>query len=101
MYMNLPPAHCNEFVKNLVCRLHKSIYDLYQPHHAWYSKLSRALSKLEFTKSSTDSSMLTKQFNNSTIIALDGPRPLNIKIIKFQHWVFSNFNSVLVLGGPH
>ena len=68
--MNLPPGHPNELDKNLVCRLHKSIYGLKQSPRAWYSKLSWELSKLGFTKSSADSCMFTKQSMNSTIIVL-------------------------------
>jgi hypothetical protein len=44
---------------NYVCRLDKTIYGLKQTPHAWYSRLSSKLEKLDFTASKGDTSLFS------------------------------------------
>jgi Reverse transcriptase (RNA-dependent DNA polymerase) len=70
VYMTLPPGHKNESDSSLVCKLKKAIYGLKQSPRAWYAKLSFSLLKINFVKSTTDSSMFIKHSQNITTIIL-------------------------------
>jgi Reverse transcriptase (RNA-dependent DNA polymerase) len=70
VYMVPPPGYNNLSNSSLVCKLKKAIYGLKQSPRAWYAKLSLSLLKLNFVKSSADSSMFIKHFQKITIIVL-------------------------------
>jgi Reverse transcriptase (RNA-dependent DNA polymerase) len=70
VYMTLLPDHKNVSNSSLVCKLKKAIYGLKQSPRAWYAKLSLSLLKINFVKSSADSSMFVKHSQNFTIIIL-------------------------------
>jgi Reverse transcriptase (RNA-dependent DNA polymerase) len=68
VYMTLPPGHKNESDTSLVCKLQKAIYGLKQSPRAWYAKLSFSLLKIQFIKSTTDSSMFIKHRKISLLL---------------------------------
>jgi Reverse transcriptase (RNA-dependent DNA polymerase) len=70
VYMTLPSGHKNESNPSQVCKLKKTIYGLKQSPRAWYVKLSFSLLKINFFKSTADSSMFIKHLQNTTIIIL-------------------------------
>jgi hypothetical protein len=47
------PAH-----PDLVCRLHKSLYELKQAPRAWYSRFATYLTTLGFIEAKSDTSLL-------------------------------------------
>jgi Reverse transcriptase (RNA-dependent DNA polymerase) len=70
IYMTLPPGHKEGSDPTKVCKLKKAIYGLKQSPRAWYGRLKFSLSKINFVKSSADSSMFVKHTKNFTTIIL-------------------------------
>jgi Reverse transcriptase (RNA-dependent DNA polymerase) len=70
VYMTLPPGHKEGSDPTKVCKLKKAIYGLKQSPRAWYGRLKFSRSKINFVKSSADSSMFVKHTKNFTIIIL-------------------------------
>jgi Reverse transcriptase (RNA-dependent DNA polymerase) len=68
--MNLSSGHEQEENSNLACRLKKSIYELKQSPRAWYDKLSKYLIFYNFTVSSIDHSLFTKNDGRNVTIIL-------------------------------
>jgi Reverse transcriptase (RNA-dependent DNA polymerase) len=70
VYMTLPPGYNTTLDSSQVCKLKKSIYGLKQSPRAWYAKLSSSLLKINFVKSTADSSMFIKHKHDCTTIIL-------------------------------
>jgi Reverse transcriptase (RNA-dependent DNA polymerase) len=56
--------------EGMVCRLKKIIYGLKQSPHAWYGKLTSALTKIGYKKGEADSSMFTLVTNKGIFVIL-------------------------------
>jgi len=63
--LGVPQAHPNQ-----VCKLHKSLYGLYQASRKWYEKHNSILLQNNYTQASSDHSLFTKQTATSFIIIL-------------------------------
>jgi Reverse transcriptase (RNA-dependent DNA polymerase) len=70
VYMTLPPGYKSTSDPSSVCKLKKAIYGLKQSPRAWYARLSFSLLKINFIKSTTDSTMFVKHSQKSTTIIL-------------------------------
>ncbi|XP_030487291.2 uncharacterized mitochondrial protein AtMg00810-like [Cannabis sativa] len=73
VYMALPPGFTppnTEDNSNLVCKLHKSIYDLKQSSRQWYKKLSDALLTIGFSQSQANYTLFTRGFNDQFVALL-------------------------------
>nr|XP_017182320.1 uncharacterized protein LOC108171129 [Malus domestica] len=68
--MKLPSGHPQYSDPELVCKLHKSIYELKQSPRAWYSKLSSVLEKVGFKRSNADSSLFVRICPSETLVVL-------------------------------
>jgi transposase InsO family protein len=70
VYMEQPPGFIVKDAPDLVCRLHKAIYDLKQAPRAWYNRLSQFLLDLGFSASLVDTSLFTHISGNTKIFLL-------------------------------
>jgi Reverse transcriptase (RNA-dependent DNA polymerase) len=70
VYMTLPPGYKSTSDPSTVCKLKKAIYGLKQSPRAWYARLSFSLLKINFIKSTADSTMFVKHSQKSTTIIL-------------------------------
>ncbi|XP_043717840.1 uncharacterized mitochondrial protein AtMg00810-like [Telopea speciosissima] len=69
VYM-LPPPGYRRKGETLVCRLHKSLYDLKQASRQWFSKFSESLCAYGFVHSTTDHSLFILRRDGETIFVL-------------------------------
>jgi len=63
-----PPGF--ETDSQLVCKLHKEIYELKQAPRSWFQKLSHTLSSLDFSSTKSDSSLFIKTDSHTTLFFL-------------------------------
>jgi len=61
IYMEQPQRFVHQGDEHLVCKLHKSLYDLKQSPRAWNQKLDAFLKSIEFMKSEVDLSVYVTQ----------------------------------------
>ena len=57
VYMEQPPGFVAQRESGLVCRLHRSLYDLKQSPQAWFSRFSSVVHELGMFHSTTDHSV--------------------------------------------
>lgn len=70
IYMKQPEGYIETHKRNLVCRLHKSLYGLKQSARAWNTKLNSILVNNGFRRGSADQCLYTKKFENSYLYLL-------------------------------
>lgn len=71
VYMELPLGYINTTgIRNLVCKLGKSIYGLRQASREWFAKLTTFLLEVGYVQSKTDYSMFTYQRNDIYVVVL-------------------------------
>ena len=70
VYIEQPRGFIEKFTSHLVCKLHKSLYDLKQAPCAWFEKLYEALVGLGFTYAKSDRSLFTRFIMDHTTFLL-------------------------------
>lgn len=68
--MHQPLGFIRRGAKNLVCKLHKSLYGLRQSPRAWYAQLHTALLAWRLTQSHSDPNLYFAHISNNTIALL-------------------------------
>ena len=61
IYMSPLPRLLREGEDNLVCRLHKSLYELKQASRQWFIKFSKVICSAGYVQYQADHSLFTKQ----------------------------------------
>jgi len=70
LFMTQPQGYVHPQYPNHVCKLHKSLYCLWQSPRSWFSKLSTELRSLEFHESKANMSLFVFQSSNFVIYIL-------------------------------
>ncbi|KAI9180968.1 hypothetical protein LWI28_009836 [Acer negundo] len=65
IYMSPPPGLRRQGEGNLVCRLHKSLYELKHASRQWFAKFSEAICSAGYEQSRADYSLFTKKRDKS------------------------------------
>ncbi|KAM1584397.1 hypothetical protein EV2_038818 [Malus domestica] len=69
VYMQPSPGY-DGIKGNMVCKLHKAIYDLKQSPRAWYAKLNSVLEKAGFVRSNDDSLLFVRTGTSGKLVVL-------------------------------
>lgn len=70
VYIEQPDGFSLTYEKDMVCRLEKALYGLKQAPRAWYARLDKHLTNLEFVKGNADSNFYLRNNEDGFLIFL-------------------------------
>jgi Reverse transcriptase (RNA-dependent DNA polymerase) len=70
VFMEIPPGFANEQLRDKVCRMKRSLYDLKQSPRAWFERFSMTMKRLGYRQSDTDHTMFIQRKDEKICILI-------------------------------